>query len=1360
MPNDRDGGPTAGDPRSNPEFEALLAGYVEQLNLRGFIDPEQIREDHPLLGSAILEDMEAYIELQRGPEEAGPLGTLGDYTLRRRIGRGGMGIVYDAWQQSMERPVALKVLPPAIAADEKAFHRFMREARAAGKLNHPNVVPVYAVGQDDKTPFYAMELVEGKTLDRILARIRAATGKEADKLELLESCSKAFAQSEEDDGPGAHAETPAEGRAPRTIAGSEDVELRYWSRLAAAFAGAADGLHHAHSRGIVHRDIKPSNLILDGNGRIRILDFGLARQEGLESLTATGAAVGTPLYMSPEQAQARRVEIDHRTDIYSLGTTLYEMLAERPPFQGKSHQDTLAQIISRDPESPRKLRPRLPRDLDTIVMKCLRKNPKDRFGTAEALAQDLRRFVRGEPIEARPQAPIERLLRRAKRHALRIGAAVLLVLLAGVSALLVHQYRVRLAEGRAVEELKARAEYRSRIARAVSRIQIGEMNQHLAMNSPHRSDPADLFTGLRLDAITAPPSREELDEALLELELAAAAVPPGFDGHEACYHWARALDLRGEPEAALQKIEHLLAIRPDFVPGLVLAAEIHRALGRDEEAEAAESGAQKAAAASSSRWARTWYESRRAERERRWGDAAAAYGILMDSTAEDEAPYEGFSMESRLRHGQARLAAKEPAGALADFSIASHVWPDAMEPRLYLGRVLHMQGDKEAARRTFLDLHASRPEDQKDLAAAWIVLAYLYGRDWEAALDWSERLSANVLRERLRSYCLTRLRRFEEAEQAARAAVALDGGDAGAHHMLAVALHGQKKYDVAKESCRRAIELDPGHFGAYHTMGQLHYDWGEIAESVRWYEQSLERNPRNPATLSNLGTALVRMEKVDEGRRLLEESYAILPSALCCASLALTHGIQKRPGWERERRRLLEEAIRLDPECWMALANYGADLYMTEGRLLEGLEKLRRAVELNPDWHLAHAHLGRIYERLGLDEDAVEHYLTAAERVLRDTTPGDVQLGNIMRLGNTMAKASEHPEVRAKGIELLGGAAGDARYARVPSVVSDYASALLANERYEEALAAFDRSVEIDRKGAYALANRGICLGKLGRPAEALADFLESVEPGGEERFAYVAEHLADLFREHRDGDFGEALDRLRARLGEYVAAGSGRAEAVWNVWLMVALWLDRKELAGAFAELDALAAKAPESGGEAVRARAAEVRWALERLGDDGAIRINCGGGEHGDANGVLWHGDRFFAGGLAHDVTEDAPPWSAERERISAAGDPAIYRTVRRFTEKAPASASYCVPVLPGDYRVTLHFVEMYLNPSQACVFDVKIEGKTVLEKHKPQRAGVAAADRRTFEIEGADALLEILFVPVREAPQICAIEIERRG
>jgi serine/threonine protein kinase len=375
--------------------EELVTEYIDRINRGEILSPKQILADHPRIGNEVLHHLKEFIELGAEFDSPAPLGTLGDYTLRRQIGRGGMGVVYDAWENSMNRSVALKVLPAAIAADRKAYTRFMREAQAAGQLAHPNLVPVHAAGFKEDTPYYAMELIDGETLAQVLPKIRDAD-------------------------PGS--ETPF---------GPKD-HVDYFTKLARAFADVAEGLQHAHAKGVTHRDIKPSNLILDHEGRLRVLDFGLARLEGQESLTASGDFVGTPLYMSPEQARRRKIPLDHRTDIYSLGATLYEMLAGRPPFKGKDHQDTLSQIIERDPVEPGRVNQRVPRDLETVALKCLRKEPGDRYATAEALAEDLRRFASGEPVVARPQGRWEKFRRRIarRRRVLVIRTLTIAVLLA------------------------------------------------------------------------------------------------------------------------------------------------------------------------------------------------------------------------------------------------------------------------------------------------------------------------------------------------------------------------------------------------------------------------------------------------------------------------------------------------------------------------------------------------------------------------------------------------------------------------------------------------------------------------------------------------------------------------------------------------------------------------------------------------------------------------------------------------------------------------------------------------------------------------------------------------------------------
>jgi len=402
--NELTNGPSsAGAPERPALCEILLADCVERLTAGESVDLEALRREHPDLAEELIEQLRLFQIVAEDSPMPVPIGTLGDYTLRRQIGRGGMGVVYDAWQNSVERQVALKVLPAGLAADGKAFLRFMREARTAAQLRHRNIVGVYGMGQEENTPYYAMEYVEGETLAKVLERIRGAD-------------------------PGA--ETPF---------GKRDG-LVYFGRLADAFADVADGLQHAHSKGVIHRDIKPSNLILDREGVLRILDFGLARIEGQESLTVSGDFVGTPRYMSPEQAQRREIQVDHRTDIYSLGATMYELLTLRPPFLGKDHTDTLSQIIERDPVEPRRIQPRVPQDLESIVLKCLEKDVRDRYGTAEALAQDLRRFVRGDFVEARPPERWKKWRRWIVRKRRSIALAAAFVLTLSFCGLAVHFY--------------------------------------------------------------------------------------------------------------------------------------------------------------------------------------------------------------------------------------------------------------------------------------------------------------------------------------------------------------------------------------------------------------------------------------------------------------------------------------------------------------------------------------------------------------------------------------------------------------------------------------------------------------------------------------------------------------------------------------------------------------------------------------------------------------------------------------------------------------------------------------------------------------------------------------------------------
>ncbi len=307
---------------------------------------------------------------------------LGDYRVIEEIGRGGFGIVYRAHQESLDRPVALKVLYRHLIHTQEQISRFEREARAAARLDHPSVVSVYAWGEANDDFYIAQRLIgSGRTLADELSRYRE------------------------------------EGAVPKG----------WFRKVAKDLALIAEGLAQAHDRGIVHRDVKPSNILLDENLAPSLGDFGLAKiEDGLE-LSRTGDFAGSPFYMSPEQADSRVGEVDHRSDVYSLGVTLYEMLTMTQPFQGTSSAEIMRKILTEDPKRPTKIESRVPQDLETICLKAMEKNPMRRYPSAIEFANDLNAYLDGEPISAVPIGRTRRLVRRARRHSAVLTGVILTI---------------------------------------------------------------------------------------------------------------------------------------------------------------------------------------------------------------------------------------------------------------------------------------------------------------------------------------------------------------------------------------------------------------------------------------------------------------------------------------------------------------------------------------------------------------------------------------------------------------------------------------------------------------------------------------------------------------------------------------------------------------------------------------------------------------------------------------------------------------------------------------------------------------------------------------------------------------------
>jgi len=554
--------------RDYGRFDELAEEFAERYrrgerpSLQEYVDrlPEmadEIREMFPALVAVERVEADARDDAQQPPPPAIPrLRELGGYRIVREIGRGGMGVVYEAEQISLGRRVALKVLPGHVVGDRKALERFRREAKAAARLHHTNIVPVFEVGREGDVAFYAMQFIQGQGLHQVideLGRLRSRNGKpvesgdagyggrlrpvvgiETVSLAAADPRSRTLGQVAESllsgrlgtaglrsitraacpatEAPGTEPFDPSTttaaepwhtGQHVHETPPSDDVSTSavlpggtaissvessgrrqpFFRSVAQIGRQAAQGLSYAHARGIVHRDIKPSNLLLDTAGVVWITDFGLAKTED-DGLTATGDILGTLRYMPPERF---RGEGDARADIYALGLTLYELLTLKPAYDSSDRLELIERIKAEEPARPRSLDVRIPRDLETIVLKAIDKDPARRYPTADAMAEDLRRFLDDEPIRARQVSAAERYWRWARRNPVIavMGGVLTAVLVVGFAVMTVLWSRAehsasiaRLnelkAHSLATKEVKARgeAQVQERIALKQERIAI------------------------------------------------------------------------------------------------------------------------------------------------------------------------------------------------------------------------------------------------------------------------------------------------------------------------------------------------------------------------------------------------------------------------------------------------------------------------------------------------------------------------------------------------------------------------------------------------------------------------------------------------------------------------------------------------------------------------------------------------------------------------------------------------------------------------------------------------------------------------------------------------------------------------
>jgi serine/threonine protein kinase/WD40 repeat protein len=539
-------------------FEVLAESFLARYRAGERPSVDELAAQHPELAGPIRKLLPALVRIERdlsishvsAPDAASvtPKGSpakeqrLGDYLILREIGRGGMGVVYEAEQLSLGRRVALKVLPGHVARDGVALERFRREAKSAARLHHTNIVPVFEVGRDGDVAYFAMQFIQGQGLDQVideLARLRglerkpgASNGPRAAAGETLlglarprvgpvaESIlsgrfateaavpARGIAAHDATEPPetepvgqgGIHnagfvlkdpeiaqpCPTTPHGHAAVLPGGNQVSTVQLSGRRAPFFRSvaqigrqAAQGLAYAHASGLVHRDIKPSNLLLDHAGVLWIADFGLAKGED-EGLTETGDILGTLRYMAPERFRGQG---DARSDLYALGLTLYELLTLRPGFESADRLKLVEKINSEDPRKPRSLDPRIPLDLETIVLKAIEKDPKARYQSAEAMAEDLRRFLADEPIKARQVSAAERYWRWARRNpviAVMGGALTALLIAVTIVSLLAASHFNTIARSESLANQQSQLDRKDAIQARLQAIEERDRSRQLS----------------------------------------------------------------------------------------------------------------------------------------------------------------------------------------------------------------------------------------------------------------------------------------------------------------------------------------------------------------------------------------------------------------------------------------------------------------------------------------------------------------------------------------------------------------------------------------------------------------------------------------------------------------------------------------------------------------------------------------------------------------------------------------------------------------------------------------------------------------------------------------------------------------
>ncbi len=946
------------------------------------------------------------------PQALPPAGTalpqVPGYDVQGVLGRGGMGIVYRAWHLRLNRPVALKMLLAGAYAEPADRERFQREAEAVAALRHPNVVQLYDAGDVDGRPYFTMELVEGCSLAEHIQG------------------------------------TPQPARP-----------------AAALVATLADAIEVAHQSRILHRDLKPGNILLAADGTPKVTDFGLARRlEGDGGLTLRDAPVGTPSYMAPEQARGDSYTLGPATDVYALGAILYELLTGRPPFRAESGAATLQLVLADEPVPPARLNPGVPRDLQTICLKCLAKEPKRRYASARGLAEDLQRFLRGEPVLARPVGAAERACKWVRRRPALTGLLVAVALhavLGPAGAWLLYRQQVIAQERQAQTDREVRAALTKARGlldegwQAVDPVQLAQARSEAdrAAELARRGGASDAVRrqaeAFREEAAGRLQRTEKTRALLVALQdvpvphetvayLAGRAgepmvlAPPSADAQYAAAFRRWGLDVDGTPEA---EAVARLAAEPDLAVQELVAGLDGWMLERRRQRPEAE-------------WRRLARVADQldgsAQRRRlrallvgaappRADGVAGVVGVGAPWPALWELPHGSAwrtlrelrrEIDPRTEPALTVVALAEACAAVGDIAGAEQVLRQAATARpeqvvllSALGKLLDRQSRLADAIGYYTAARSRRPH--LGLALGRALLAA--GKTDEAAEVLEDLVRRRAHDDNAALHFLLGVARlgqgkYAEAEAGCRRAVSLQPEFAGAHGNLGCVLLRLRRYAAAEDACRRALGLQPDDPFTQNTLGSALLRQSQFGAAEAAYRKALKLKPGFTHAHYNLGIALFCQQRYDAAEAIFRQVLDLEPQWVeTLVQLGVT--LHKRRQYAAAAA-AFRKAIDLKPDLTLAHYNLG-DALMAQGQYRAASAAFRKAADLEPTFAAAHLNLGSALFQQG-QYGAAEAAFRQVVRLQPDSGQAYQNLGAALL---RQARFDEAAAALAKADELL-----------------------------------------------------------------------------------------------------------------------------------------------------------------------------------------------------------------------------------------------------------------------------------------------------------------------------------------------------